>query len=80
MLSKDKEDQLIHLFITVDDFCIALDSWKQTQVRYQRSVTREPLMSDSEMMTILLFYQYSGYKHSMPDTFNTITKKWWSMR
>lgn len=62
MLSEDKKDQLIHLFITVDDFCIALNSWKQTQVGYRRSVTRQPVMSDSELMTILLFYQYSGYK------------------
>ena len=62
MLSKDKEEQLIKLFIVVDDFCIALESWKQTQVRYRRSVTRRPVMSDSEMMTLMLFYQCSGYK------------------
>ena len=34
MLSKDKEDRLIHLFILIDDFCLALDAWKQTQTCY----------------------------------------------
>lgn len=62
MLSKDKEDQLINLFIMLDDFCIALESWKQTQAQYNRPVTRHPLMSDSEMLTLLVFYQMSGYK------------------
>lgn len=62
MLSKDKENQLIELFINIDDFCIALESWKQTQVRYKDSTTRQPLMSDSEMLTLLIFYQMSGYK------------------
>lgn len=62
MLSKDKEEQLINLFIVVDDFCIALESWKLTQARYRRPLTRKPMMSDSEMMTLLLFYQCSGYK------------------
>ena len=62
MLSKDKEDQLIHLFIAVYDFCLALESWKQTQARYGQSVTRKPVMSDSEMMAIFIFYQMSGYK------------------
>lgn len=62
MLSKDKEEQLIKLFVIVDDFCIALESWKQPQTRYRRPVTRKPVMSDSEMMTLMLFYQCSGYK------------------
>lgn len=62
MLSKDKEYQLINLFIMLDDFCIALESWKQTQPRYKRSLTRKPVMSDSEMLTLLIFYQMSGYK------------------
>lgn len=62
MLSKDKEEQLINLFIVMDDFCIALESWKQTQTCYKQSVTRQPVMSDSEMLTLLIFYQISGYK------------------
>lgn len=62
MLSKDKEDQLIQLFIMLDDFCIALEGWKQTQPQYQQSPTRKPVMSDSEMLAVLVFYQCSGYK------------------
>lgn len=62
MLSKDTEDRLINLFIMMDDFCIALESWKQTQARYSQSVTRQAVMSDSEMLTVLVFYQMSGYK------------------
>jgi hypothetical protein len=62
MLSKNKENQLIHLFIMLDDFCIALEHWKQRQPQYQQSPTREPVMSDSEMLAVLIFYQCSGYK------------------
>lgn len=62
MLSKDKEDKLIELFIVVDDFCLALERWKQTQAQYRQAVTRQPVMSDAEMLTLLIFYQMSGYK------------------
>lgn len=62
MLSKDKEEQLIHLFIMMDDFCIALETWKQNHPQYGRSTTRRPVMSNSEMLTLLVFYQISGYK------------------
>jgi len=62
MLSKDKENKLLELFMTIDDFCIALENWKQNQAQFCGSVTRHPEMSDSEMMTILVFYQWSGYK------------------
>ena len=62
MLSKDNENKLLELFIAIDDFCIALENWKQSQPQFSHSVTRHPEMSDSEMMTILIFYQWSGYK------------------
>lgn len=62
MLSKDKEDKLIELFIVVDDFCLALERWKQTQAQYKQPATRQPVMSDAEMLTLLIFYQMSGYK------------------
>ena len=62
MLSEDKENKLIELFICLDDFCLALEEWKSHQPQFQHSVTNHPLMSDSEMLTILVFYQLSGYK------------------
>jgi hypothetical protein len=62
MLSKDKENKLLELFMSIDDFCIALENWKQSQPQFCHSVTRHPEMSDSEMITILVFYQWSGYK------------------
>ena len=62
MLSQDKENKLIELFICLDDFCIALEEWKRLQPQFQVSVTNHPVMSDSEMLAILVFYQSSGYK------------------
>ena len=59
MLTKDKENKLIELFIAIDDFCVALDQWKQG--RYP-TPTRTPDLSDSELMCICVFYHYSGYK------------------
>lgn len=59
MLSQDKENQLIALFIDLDDFCNQLSAWKQD--RYA-TVTRSPLLSDSELMCLCIYYQYSGYK------------------
>jgi hypothetical protein len=62
MLAQDKENKLINLFIAIDDFCIALENWKQTQVKFKDKVTNTPTVSDSELLTILVFYQCSGYK------------------
>ena len=62
MLSVDKETKLIELFITLDDFCQALDTWKQKQAEYFTQPNRSPQLSDSELLTIMVFYQYSGYK------------------
>lgn len=62
MLLQEKENKLIQLFITIDDFCIALEAWKQKQVQFKNKVTNTPTVSDSELLTILVFYQCSGYK------------------
>ncbi len=62
MLLQDKENKLIKLFIAIDDFCNALQAWKQTQPRFNSKVTNTPTVSDSELLTILVFYQCSGYK------------------
>ena len=62
MLSEDKENKLIELFICLDDFCQALEAWKKHQPQFAGRPTNHPLMSDSEMLTILVYYQFSGYK------------------
>lgn len=60
MLLQDKENKLIKLFVTIDHFCIALQAWKQKQVQFKSKVTNTPTVSDSELLTILVFYQCSG--------------------
>jgi len=61
MLKQDKENKLIDLFFHLDEFCIALDQWKQQTNRLIVS-TRKPALCDSELMSICVFYHYSGYK------------------
>lgn len=62
MLLQDKENKLIKLLITIDDFCIALDKWKESKPVFNRKLTNKPTLSESEMLTIVVFYQLSGYK------------------
>ena len=61
MLTQDKENKLIELFFHLDEFCIALQQW-QTQTNRAVIATRQPALSDSELMSICVFYPYSGYK------------------
>ena len=66
MLTQDKENKLIELFFHLDEFCIALEQWK-TQTNRLVVTTRKPTLSDSELMSICVFYpggepHYSGYK------------------
>lgn len=61
MLTQDSENKLIELFIAVDDFCHVLQAWQEKNQMRPPSVN-QPTMSDSEMMTLLVFYQMSGYK------------------
>ena len=60
MLREDKAFKLIEIFITCDDFCNALTQWQTQQGCLP--TTRQGELSDSEMMTITVFYHYSGYK------------------
>jgi hypothetical protein len=62
MLSEDKEKKLIELFIALDDFCLALYQWQSKQATKWQTITNKPVMSDSELLTVLVFYQFSGYK------------------
>jgi hypothetical protein len=62
MLSEDKEKKLIELFIALDDFCLALYDWQSKQAAKPKAATNKPVMSDSELLTVLVFYHFSGYK------------------
>ena len=63
MLSEDKEKKLIEIFIAIDDFCKQLDVWKQSKSeQFTANQLEKPLMSESEIMSICVFYHYSGYK------------------
>jgi hypothetical protein len=60
MLCESKALKLIELFITCDDFCKALTQWQTQQCILPTG--RAGQLTDSEMMTILVFYHHSGYK------------------
>lgn len=59
MITQDKEDKLIEMYVQIDDFC-------KSVVEFQLKNGLEPMrnkgqMSISEIMTILVYYQKSGY-------------------
>lgn len=60
MLREDKTLKLIEIFIVCDDFCKALTDWQTRQGCLP--TTRQGQMSDSEMLTLVIFYHFSGYK------------------
>ena len=60
MLREDKALKLIEIFITCDDFCNALTAWQIQQ--HTRPTIRPGELSDSEMLTITIFYHHSGAK------------------
>ena len=64
MLDKTKENILYQLFMDIDDFMQALEAY-QAKVNGGKRRNRpgsKASMSQSELMTILVFYHYSGYK------------------
>jgi len=71
MLSEDKEKKLLELFIALDEFCLALYEWQNKQTAKPRAATNKPTMSDSELLTILVFYHFSG-----TSALNTTTRSW----
>jgi Transposase DDE domain len=60
MLREDKANKLIEIFIVCDDFCKELTRWQSQQPDYKPK--RVSQLTDSEMMTIAIFYHYSGAK------------------
>lgn len=68
--TKFNEDQLIGIFYLVDEFCLQAQSYVssnwvgiQSQSTFTISPTRVPQLAASEIMTILIYYNYSGYKN-----------------
>lgn len=64
MLDKYKETRLYEVFMDVDDFTKALESFERRHQLQQGAERPGPKrsMSESEILCILIFYHYSGYK------------------
>ena len=60
MLSEDKAFKLIEIFITCDHFCKALTDWQRANQSLPRIRAGE--LSDSEMLSIVIFYHHSPAK------------------
>jgi len=64
MLNEDKESMLYQIFMDVDDFTKSLDRFERGHHLGSggKRPGRSRSMSESEVMSILIFYHYSGYK------------------
>lgn len=58
------EEKLIHMFILLDDFCKAFSTWQESRQLGEgpKKVGRTCELAESEVLTILIYYHYSGYK------------------
>ncbi len=56
--------KLIEIFCSCDDFCIALKEMQRKQLPESSAnkLTRHPELTESEMMSIVIFYHLSGFK------------------
>ena len=68
--TKFDENQLVGIFYLVDEFCLQAQSYVssnwvgiQSQSTSTLSPTRVAQLAASEIMTILIYYNYSGYKN-----------------
>jgi hypothetical protein len=58
------EGKLIEIFITVDDFVKPFEQWLASRaLPDQRRPTRQPELTASEIITLLVYYHHSGYKN-----------------
>lgn len=57
------EKKLIEIFISCDDFDKIYEIWLKSHTIGMRTITRKPDLSDSEIMTIIIYYHWSGYKN-----------------
>ncbi len=64
MQSQISEEKLIEIFIAVDDFTNLFHQWLAARcLQPPRQPTRQTQLSESEMLTILVYYHHSGYKN-----------------
>ena len=64
MQSQISEEKLIEIFSTVDDFVNLFTQWLASRaLASTRKPTRQPDLSRSEIITILVYYHHSGYKN-----------------
>jgi len=58
------EEKMIHMFILLDDFCKAFRTWQEGRRigRATIKLRRPNQLTESEILTILVYYHYSGYK------------------
>ena len=63
MTELNNEKKLIEIFISCDDFDKMYEIWLKNHTLGIKTMTRKPDLSDSEIMTILIFYHWSGYKN-----------------
>lgn len=63
MTELNYENKLIEIFISCDDFDKVYEKWFQSYQIGSNSLTRRPQISDSEIITILVFYHWSGLKN-----------------
>jgi hypothetical protein len=57
------EEKLIHMFILLDDFCKAFHTWQESRLQEAtKKPSRTAQLTDSEILAILIYYHYSGYK------------------
>lgn len=58
------EKKLIEIFICCDDFDKSYENWLSNHAIGEKTFpTRRPSLSDSEILTLLIFYHWSGYKN-----------------
>jgi hypothetical protein len=66
MLDESKKNLLIQIFVEVDDFMLAYESYLRSKTLpgsdYHRRPGPSPSLSGSEIMTLLIFYHQSGYR------------------
>ena len=58
------EEKLIEIFIAVDDFTKPFEQWLANRsLPGERQSTRQPELTASEIITLLVYYHHSGYKN-----------------
>ncbi len=58
------EEKLIEIFVAVDDFVKPFQQWLASRtLPTQRQPTRQPDLTASEIITLLVYYHHSGYKN-----------------